>query len=173
MVILLEDLVNKSTDEIEKRTLGIRISLLQKGMSSKILKMTFEDILRRRTDALKRDLLPEEYEIVDKKKMTWQSMSDSVQPEDGKMVLDIELLGFIDFLNTTGGKKDVSKKRKVLKKRIKEQSLDLSIAPRDRIENGLHIYYDDLFAALAKSIQQVLGQSENIPRLNKPVNMDR
>ncbi len=52
---------------------------------------------------------------------------------------------------------------------IKEKRLDLSISPRDRIENGLHIYYDDLFTTLAKSIQQVLGKSENIPRLNKPV----
>lgn len=52
---------------------------------------------------------------------------------------------------------------------IKEKSLDLSVTPRDRIENGLHIYYDDLFKTLAKSIQKVLGRSENIPRLNKPI----
>ncbi len=54
-------------------------------------------------------------------------------------------------------------------KEIKEKRLDLSVSPRDRIENGLHIYYDDLFATLAKSIQQVLGKSENIPRLNRPI----
>ncbi len=52
---------------------------------------------------------------------------------------------------------------------IKEKKLDLSISPKDRIENGLHIYYDDLFMTLAKSIQQMLGKSENIPRLNKPI----
>ena len=52
---------------------------------------------------------------------------------------------------------------------IKEKKLDLLISPRDRIENGLHIYYDDLSTTLAKSIQQVLGKSENIPRLNKPI----
>lgn len=52
---------------------------------------------------------------------------------------------------------------------IKEKSLDLSISPRDKIENGLHIYYDELFMTLAKSIQQVLGKSENIPRLSKPI----
>ena len=52
---------------------------------------------------------------------------------------------------------------------IKEKGLDLSISPRDKIENGLHIYYDDLFTTLAQSIQQVLGKSENIPRLKKPI----
>jgi hypothetical protein len=52
---------------------------------------------------------------------------------------------------------------------IKEKELDLSIAPRNRIENGLHIYYDDLFATLAKSLELVLGKSEKIPRLNKPI----
>ena len=54
-------------------------------------------------------------------------------------------------------------------KAIKEKELDLSMAPKNRIESGLHIYYDDLFAALVKSLEQVLGKSDKIPRLNKPV----
>ncbi len=50
-------------------------------------------------------------------------------------------------------------------KHIKEQSLDLSKPPKDRIETALHIYYDDLFKSLAQSLQTVLGSSDQICRL--------
>ena len=52
-------------------------------------------------------------------------------------------------------------------KKIKEESLDLSIEPRSRIETGLHIYYDNLFTNLIKSMQKVMGSSDKIPRLSK------
>lgn len=45
---------------------------------------------------------------------------------------------------------------------IKEQELNLSLEPRNRIETGLHIYYDNLFADLAKSLQDVLGTTEKV-----------
>ncbi|MCP4688118.1 MAG: hypothetical protein GY859_08715 [Desulfobacterales bacterium] len=54
-------------------------------------------------------------------------------------------------------------------KRIKEAELDLAGEPKNRIETGLHIYYDDLFSTLAQSLRQALGSSENIPRLSKAV----
>jgi len=54
-------------------------------------------------------------------------------------------------------------------RQIKEKELDLSVSPRNRVETGLHIYYDELFASLIKSLQKVLGTSENIPRLAKPI----
>jgi len=54
-------------------------------------------------------------------------------------------------------------------RQIKEKELDLSVSARNRIETGLNIYYDDLFASLIKSLQKVLGTSENIPRLAKPI----
>jgi hypothetical protein len=50
-------------------------------------------------------------------------------------------------------------------KRIKEEGLDLLADPKDRIETGLHIYYDDLFETLASSLHRVLGSSDNIPRI--------
>jgi len=54
-------------------------------------------------------------------------------------------------------------------KEIKEQGLDLTVEPKDRVEIGLHVFYDDLFSSLVKSLQQVLGSSDNIPRLSMAV----
>ncbi len=52
---------------------------------------------------------------------------------------------------------------------IKEQDLDLSVEPKNLIETGLHIYYDDLFSTLSQSLQKVLGSSDNVPRLSKAI----
>ncbi len=54
-------------------------------------------------------------------------------------------------------------------KMIKETGLDLSAEPSGRIEYGFHIYYDDLFSSLVQSLRQVLGSSDNVPRLSTPV----
>ena len=54
-------------------------------------------------------------------------------------------------------------------KMIKEAGLDLSAEPSGRIEYGFHIYYDDLFSTLIQSLRQVLGSSDNIPRLSMPI----
>lgn len=54
-------------------------------------------------------------------------------------------------------------------KHFKESALDLSVAPRDKVDMGLHIYYDDLLTALLQHLQNVLASSDNIPRLARPV----
>jgi hypothetical protein len=54
-------------------------------------------------------------------------------------------------------------------KGVKEKELNLAIKPRNRVETALHIYYDDLFSTLAQSLQQILGSSDNVPSLPKPV----
>ncbi|MCX6559030.1 MAG: hypothetical protein NTZ26_00820 [Candidatus Aminicenantes bacterium] len=54
-------------------------------------------------------------------------------------------------------------------RRIKERELDLAAPPRNKIESGLHVYYDDVFLSLIQGLQRVLGSSDNIPRLPKPV----
>lgn len=54
-------------------------------------------------------------------------------------------------------------------RRIKERELDLGVPPRNKIESGLHVYYDDVFQSLIQGLQRVLGSSDNIPRLPKPV----
>jgi hypothetical protein len=50
-------------------------------------------------------------------------------------------------------------------KLIKEKSLDLSVDPKARIDTALHIYYEDLFQSLARSLEKVLGSSEKTCRL--------
>lgn len=52
-------------------------------------------------------------------------------------------------------------------KSIKETELDLDGAPKNSIEHGLHVCYENLFSTLAKSLEQVLGTSDTVPRLRK------
>ncbi|MBW1961826.1 MAG: hypothetical protein JRJ04_10250 [Deltaproteobacteria bacterium] len=52
---------------------------------------------------------------------------------------------------------------------IKEQNLDLASAPKNSIEHGLHACYDNLFTTLAKSLEEILGASDNVPKLRKAV----
>ena len=54
-------------------------------------------------------------------------------------------------------------------KAIKEKELDLLVEPRNRIETALHIFYDELFACLAESFQQVFGKSGKIPKTSKKI----
>ena len=54
-------------------------------------------------------------------------------------------------------------------KGVKERELNLAIKPRNRVETALHIYYDDLFSSLAQSLQKVLGGSDMVPSLPKPI----
>ena len=54
-------------------------------------------------------------------------------------------------------------------RQIKENSLDLSLSPRNKIEMGLHIYHDDLITTLLQHLQNVLAASDNIPRLSRPI----
>ncbi len=70
-----------------------------------------------------------------------------------------------DFIDQTVGRSVGEPATKI--KAIKEQELDLSVAPRNNIEHGLHAAYDDLFASLAESLARVLRGSDNVPRLNQ------
>jgi hypothetical protein len=54
-------------------------------------------------------------------------------------------------------------------KAIKEKDLDLSALPKNSIEHGLHVCYEDLFSTLAKSLGQVLNASDNVPKLREPL----
>lgn len=72
-----------------------------------------------------------------------------------------------DYIDTMVGNSVNEPPTKI--KVIKESDLDLSVEPRNLIETGLHIYYDDLFSILSRSLQQVLGSSDNVPRLSKAI----
>lgn len=52
---------------------------------------------------------------------------------------------------------------------IKEESLDLGRAPKNRVETALHIYYDDLIDTMLHSLQDVLRSSEKVPKIAKPI----
>jgi len=56
-------------------------------------------------------------------------------------------------------------------KRVKEAHLNLAVSPKDRIESALHVYYEGLFRTLAGSLQRVLGTTDNLPRLVKPISI--
>jgi len=54
-------------------------------------------------------------------------------------------------------------------KEIKEETLDLSAAPRDRVSTALHIFYDKLIRELLESLQRVLSFSDQIPKISTPI----
>jgi len=52
---------------------------------------------------------------------------------------------------------------------VKETQLDLAKAPVEKIEASLHIYYEQLFGILVKSLQSQLGSTDRIPFLRKGI----
>ena len=52
---------------------------------------------------------------------------------------------------------------------IKEEELDLTKEPKDRITTALHIFYDELIFKLLESLQRVFTSTENIPKINAPI----
>jgi hypothetical protein len=52
---------------------------------------------------------------------------------------------------------------------IKEEELDLSQEPRDRVTTALHIFYDELVFKLLQSLQRVFSSTENIPKIKAPI----
>ncbi|MFL6276404.1 MAG: HU family DNA-binding protein [Blastocatellia bacterium] len=52
---------------------------------------------------------------------------------------------------------------------IKEESLDLSSAPRSKYENALHVYYDDVILSLVEGLRGALAETKNMPRIDKAI----
>ncbi|MEO5356075.1 MAG: hypothetical protein H7844_02105 [Nitrospirae bacterium YQR-1] len=52
---------------------------------------------------------------------------------------------------------------------IKEEALDLSILPANKVEMSLHIYYMDVINSLVKSLQQVIASSDKVPKITSPI----
>lgn len=52
---------------------------------------------------------------------------------------------------------------------VKEEELDLTREPADRIITALHIFYDELIFKLLQSLQRVLTSTENIPKIKAPI----
>jgi hypothetical protein len=55
-------------------------------------------------------------------------------------------------------------------KMIKEQSLDLAASPKDKVEEALHIYYDEVISTLIATLNQAVAKtSTETYQLDKPV----
>jgi len=54
-------------------------------------------------------------------------------------------------------------------KTIKEEELDLSRAPKNRVMTALHIFYDELMFKLLESLQRVLSSTEKIPKIKTAI----
>ena len=54
-------------------------------------------------------------------------------------------------------------------KMIKEETLDLSQNPKDRVTAALHIFYDELILNLLESLQRVMIATEKIPKIAAPI----
>jgi hypothetical protein len=51
----------------------------------------------------------------------------------------------------------------------KEQSLDLSRAPRDKVEKALHIYYEDVVESLVDGLRKAVSRAEKLPKADRPL----
>jgi hypothetical protein len=51
----------------------------------------------------------------------------------------------------------------------KEHQLDLSRSPRDKIENALHIYYEDVLRSLITKLTEEFESSAHIPKVERPL----
>ncbi|MBC8412785.1 hypothetical protein H8E50_03830 [bacterium] len=54
-------------------------------------------------------------------------------------------------------------------KGIKEEFLNLSILPKNKIETSLHMHYMDLVHTLLTSIQHVISASDRVPKIAEPI----
>ncbi len=54
-------------------------------------------------------------------------------------------------------------------KGIKEESFDLSVLPKNKVETALHMYYMDLILTLIHSIEKVISASDKVPKISAPI----
>ncbi len=72
-----------------------------------------------------------------------------------------------DYIDTMVGRDVGTSATKI--KGIKEESLDLTAIPKDKIETTLHVYYMDTILTLVQSIQRVISASETVPKIAEPI----
>ncbi len=52
---------------------------------------------------------------------------------------------------------------------IKENELDFTHAPRNRVQNALHIFYDELIYTVLTTLRQELAKSNKLPQVHQPI----
>jgi hypothetical protein len=50
---------------------------------------------------------------------------------------------------------------------IKEEGLDLTKTPRDKMEKALHIYYEDVVETLVDTMRREISRAENLPKTDR------
>ena len=54
-------------------------------------------------------------------------------------------------------------------KAIKEEGLDLSRPPKDKLDKALHIYYEDLVETLVDTLRRAISRAEKLPKTDRPL----
>jgi len=54
-------------------------------------------------------------------------------------------------------------------KALKEESLDLSRPPRDKLEKALHIYYEDVVVTLVDALRRAISREETLPKTERAI----
>ena len=54
---------------------------------------------------------------------------------------------------------------------LKEESLDLTRTPKDKLDKALHIYYDDLVESLVDALHRSLSKADKLPRTERPLTL--
>jgi actin-like ATPase involved in cell morphogenesis len=52
---------------------------------------------------------------------------------------------------------------------LKEEGLDLTRPPKDKLEKALHIYYEDLVETLVDALRRHISRAEKLPRADRPL----
>ncbi len=72
-----------------------------------------------------------------------------------------------DFIDSSAGA--VTNEVATRVKTIKEEGLDLSRSPRDKLEKALHIYYQDLVETLVDGLRRGISQAAKLPKVDRPL----
>jgi hypothetical protein len=51
----------------------------------------------------------------------------------------------------------------------KEQSLDLSRTPRDKVSGALHIYYEEVLNRLVEKLREEFESARNLPKMDRAI----
>ena len=81
------------------------------------------------------------------------------------ITFSIQMAG--DYIDSNVGKAVGESASRI--KAIKEEELDLSQEPKDRISTALHIFYDEIIFKLLESLRRVIISTEKIPKISTPM----
>ncbi len=70
-----------------------------------------------------------------------------------------------DFIDSSVG--EVVGEHATRVKVTKEEGLDLTKAPRDKLEKALHIYYEDVVESLVDTLRREISRAENLPKTDR------